>query len=161
MDQTESKKQADHYFDVAFERQREGQLKEAVAYYKKSLEFLPTAEAHTFLGWAYSLMGRLDEAISECKKAIETDPEFGNPYNDIGAYLMERGMFDEAVPWLQKALKAVRYEDRMFPHYNLGRIWELKGRYRQAIDSYRAALKEAPRYRSAKTALARVQAILN
>ena len=31
------------------------------------------------------------------------DPDFGNPYNDIGAYLIEMGRLDEAIPWLEKA----------------------------------------------------------
>ncbi|NIO09761.1 MAG: tetratricopeptide repeat protein, partial [Deltaproteobacteria bacterium] len=45
----------------------------------------PTAEAYTFLGWTYSFMGQLNEAIEECQRAITLDPDFGNPYNDIGA----------------------------------------------------------------------------
>ena len=54
---------------------------------KRSIEIPPTAEAHTYLGWTYSLQGKLDEATAECLRAIEIDPEFGNPYNDIGVYL--------------------------------------------------------------------------
>jgi len=30
--------------------------------------------------------GRVEEAIAECKLAIELDPDFGNPYQRIGAY---------------------------------------------------------------------------
>ena len=59
-----------------------------------------------FLGWTYSYQGRLDDAIPECQKAIEVDPEFGNPYNDIGAYLIEQQKHDEAIPWLERALQA-------------------------------------------------------
>src|SRR5207253_8419965 len=40
----------------------------------------------------------------ECKKAIAVDPTFGNPYNDIGAYLIERGEHAQAIPWLEKAI---------------------------------------------------------
>jgi len=47
----------------------------------------PSAEAHTFLVWVYSFERRFAEAIAECKRAIAVDPEFGNPYNDIGVYL--------------------------------------------------------------------------
>ena len=47
--------------------------------------------------------GRLEEAIEECHKAIAVDPTFGNPYNDIGAYLIEMGRLDEAIPWLERA----------------------------------------------------------
>jgi hypothetical protein len=45
---------------------------------QQSIACQPTAEAHTFLGWTYSFMGRLDDAIAECH-ATETDPTFGNP----------------------------------------------------------------------------------
>jgi tetratricopeptide (TPR) repeat protein len=62
----------------------------------------PTAEAHTFLGWAYSHAGYVERAIAECKRAIEVDPDFGNPYNDIGVYLIEKGALDDAVPWLER-----------------------------------------------------------
>src|SRR5256886_13648900 len=68
----------------------EGDYDRAVELYQSSLELHPTAEAHTFLGWTYHFQGRVEEAIAECKRAIELDPEFGNPYNDIGAYLIER-----------------------------------------------------------------------
>jgi len=27
----------------------------------------------------------LEEATAECLRAIEIDPDFGNPYNDIGS----------------------------------------------------------------------------
>ena len=51
-----------------------GELEEAVNLYKQSIAAHPTAEAYTFLGWTYSFMGRLDDAIEECHKAIEQDP---------------------------------------------------------------------------------------
>src|ERR1700694_6062312 len=72
----------------------------------------------SFPGLALPFQGRLDDAIAECKCAIELDPEFGNPYNDIGAYLIEQNRFDEAIPWLERAVEASRYEPRHFPPYN-------------------------------------------
>src|SRR6266481_3157466 len=81
----------------AYQAQMEGDYDRAVELYQSSLELHPTAEAHTFLGWTYHFQGRIEEAIAECKRAIELDPEFGNPYNDIGAYLIELGRFDEAM----------------------------------------------------------------
>ena len=72
-------------FHLAYEHQMRGELEEAIELYKKSLEVCPTAESHTFLGWTYSFQGRWEDAIQECLLAIEVDPTFGNPYNDIGA----------------------------------------------------------------------------
>ena len=57
------------------------------------------------------------------------DPDFGNPYNDIGAYLIQMGRLDEAIPWLEKATRAPRYEAPHFPRFNLGRAYVAKQMY--------------------------------
>ena len=121
-----------------------GDLEEAVALFTKSLELRPTAEAYTFRGWAYSFAGRLDEAIEECRKAIATDPAFGNPYNDIGCYLMEQGKPDDAVPWFERAKRAPRYEPRHFPYLNLGRLRAARGEIAEAVMEFEGALAESP-----------------
>ena len=69
----------------------EGKLDRAIEDYQRSIAVHPTAEAHTVLGWTLSFQGRLAEATAECLRAIEIDPHFGNPYNDIGVYLMQQG----------------------------------------------------------------------
>ena len=91
-------------FKEAYEHQMKKELDEAAELYKKSIEAYPTAEAYTFLGWTYSWMGRVDDAIAECLKAIEVDPTFGNPYNDIGSYLM---MNSEIVTSIQEHYKLI------------------------------------------------------
>lgn len=153
--------EAHRFFQEGYERQTEGALEEAIGLYKKSLEIFPTAEAHTFLGWAYSFQGRYDEAIEECQRAIRVDPDFGNPYNDIGAYLIEKGKLDEAISWLEKATHAKRYESYCFPHYNLGRIWERKGEWDKALSCYQNALRENPQYSLAARALGRLRGMMN
>ena len=161
MSEEQDHKDAMEYFQQAYSHQVKGELDEAVDLYKKSIAALPTAEAHTFLGWTYSFMGRYEDAIAECRRAIEIDPDFGNPYNDIGAYLIERGKFDEAIPWLEKATHARRYESYCFPHYNLGRVWERKGDWARAIECYQNALRENADYTLARQALARIQGMIN
>ncbi len=153
--------EAERFFQEAYAKQAEGELDEAVRLYQKSIELFPTAEAHTFLGWAYSIQGNYDEAIKECHRAIELDPEFGNPYNDIGAYLIEKGKFEEAIPWLEKATVAKRYESYCYPNYNLGRVWERKGDWKRALNYYQSALKENPEYTLARQALGRIHAMMN
>lgn len=160
-EQQEKYHTAMEYFQKAYELQMSGELEAAVINYKKSLEIWPTAEAYTFLGWTYSFQGKLEEAIAECKKAIATDPDFGNPYNDIGAYLIDLNRLDEAIPWLEKAIHAKRYEARCYPHYNLGRIWQQKGEFGKAIQCYRSSLKENPDYTLAQETLARLWGKMN
>ncbi len=147
-----SYEQAMIFVEQAFRAQSQGQLGEAIQLYQRSLEVHPTAEAHTYLGWAYSLLGRYDEAIEQCELAIVVDPEFGNPYNDIGAYLIELGKWEEAVPWFEDALEAQRYEAPHFPHVNLARTYEQLGKFKSALEEYDKALAIAPLYRPARDA---------
>ncbi len=157
----EDKMAAWNLFQQAYECQMKGKLEEALKLYQNSIDTFPTAEAYTFLGWTYSFMGQLHEAIEECHRAIETDPDFGNPYNDIGAYFIELDQLDEAIPWLEKASEAKRYESPAFPHMNLGRIYEKKGDWFRAIDSYKTAVTLNPQYESAKRAMMRLITLMN
>jgi tetratricopeptide (TPR) repeat protein len=137
----------------AYRRQMAGELEAAVDLYRQSIEVYPTAEAHTFLGWTLSFQGRLTEATEECLKAIRIDPDFGNPYNDIGVYLMQQGKLKEAIPWLQKAKEAPRYEPRQFPYMNLGRIYAQQGRWGEALREFEGAVRAAPADTDARKAL--------
>lgn len=161
MDEGTARQLADRFFQEAYRLQMKGQLEEAADLYRKSIESFPTAEAHTFLGWTYSFMGKVDDAIDECKRAIEVDPEFGNPYNDIGAYLIQKGELDDAIPWLERALEAPRYESYCFPHMNLGRVFEAKKQWLRARDAFRRALQENPDYTLARQGIARIRGFLN
>ena len=118
----------------------------AIEAYHASIAAHPTAEAHTFLGWSLSHLGKLDEAIAQCKSAIQIDPDFGNPYNDIGVILMAMGRQQEAVPWLEKAIKSKRYCCYQFPHYNLGRVLLSHGKIEEARRSFERAIDIDPQY---------------
>ena len=142
--------EARRYFELAYRAQMEQRLDEAIDLYQKSIAIQPTAEAHTFLGWAFSAQSRLDDAIAQCHTAIEIDPDFGNPYNDIGAYLIELGRPEEAIPWLERAMRARRYEPRHFPHLNLARVHRLQNRLHHAIHELKAVLRIEPGHAGAR-----------
>ena len=123
-----------------------GRYEEAAEQFGQSVAAYPTAEGHTFLGWSLSELGQLEHAIAECKKAISLDSNYGNPYNDIGVYLIELGRPEEAVPWLQKATTAKRYCCYEFPHFNLGRVLLSQGKIDEAKRSFERALSHNPEY---------------
>ena len=138
-----------------------GDYDRAVELYLGSLALYPTAEAYTFLGWTYHFQGKIEEAIAECKRAIEIDPDFGNPYNDIGVYLIDLDRYDEAIPWLEQAMKATRYEPRHYPYFNLGRVYLAKGMINRARELFQKSLDIEPRYALARQALESVRRMVN
>jgi Tfp pilus assembly protein PilF len=152
---------AKELFERAYELQMAGKLQEAIDLYSKSIEQHPTAEAYTFRGWTYSFLNEVQRAIEDCHRAIAVDPDFGNPYNDIGAYLIQLGKFDEAVPWLERATVARRYVARCFPWANLARVYEHKGQWIKALGHYRRSLEESPTYPVAMAGVVRLRGLLN
>ncbi|MGH7372552.1 MAG: tetratricopeptide repeat protein [Candidatus Methylomirabilales bacterium] len=153
--------QAEFFFQEGYRHQMSGDLDAAVESYRRSIELYPTAEAHTFLGWAYSFQGKIDDAIRECEVAIQVDPDFGNPYNDIGVYLMEKGEYEAAIPWLVKAMQAKRYEPRHYPHINMARVCAKKGKIAEAIAELRKALHFDANHLGARRELHRLIGMLN
>jgi Tfp pilus assembly protein PilF len=161
MAESELRQRAEEYFRRGYAHQQKGEFEEAIELYSDSIEAFPTAEAYTFRGWAYSFQGDYTQAIADCRRAIKVDPDFGNPYNDIGAYLIEQGQWEAAIPWLVKALAATRYDSYCFPEFNLGRVHEHKREWHKARNHYLRALQLNRQYVLAFRALRRLQAMWN
>jgi tetratricopeptide (TPR) repeat protein len=130
-----------------------GAYEQALRLYDESLAIQPTAEAHTYKGWTFGQMGQYQGAIEEAQKAIRLDPDFGNPYNDIGVYLIELDRDDEAVVYFEKAKSAKRYCCYQFPHFNLGRVYLRQRSYDKARDEFKKALEIDPAYEPAQVGL--------
>jgi Tfp pilus assembly protein PilF len=79
------------------------------------------------------------------------DPTFGNPYNDIGAYLIELGR-EEAAP---------RYEPRHYPYLNLAWIYARQHKVREAIDQLQSVIAIEPEHTGARKELHRLIGMLN
>jgi tetratricopeptide (TPR) repeat protein len=149
----DARRQAAEAWQAGYALHIAGRYEAAIERFRASIKAHPTAEGHTFLGWSLAALGRLEEAIEQCKAAVALDPDFGNPYNDIGVYLITTGRYDEAIPWLEKAIAARRYCCYHFAHTNLGRVLLAKGRLDEAGRQFELALEREPGYEPAKQGL--------
>lgn len=161
MSESDPRTTAEEYFRRAYECQMNGDYAQAIELYTRSIAAFPTAEAYTFRGWTYSFLRDYDRAIEDCHQAIKVDPEFGNPYNDIGAYLIEQEKWDDAIPWFEKAMVAKRYEARCYPYFNLGRVYEHQRKWEKAKKCYAQAYTMDERYITALTAFRKLSAAFN
>ena len=161
MPDSDPRAQAAEYFRKAYELQMSGDFQRAIEFYTRSITLFATAEAYTFRGWTYSYLHDYNRAIEECLLAIKVDPDFGNPYNDIGAYLIEQGKWREAIPWFEKAMTAKRYEARAYPHFKLGRVYEHQRQWEKAKHCYAQACSIDKQYVTALIAFRRLSAAFN
>ena len=147
---------AQDYFELAYELQMRGEIDRALYYYRRSLACMPSPEAYTFMAWTESMRGNYIEAIELCQQAIKLDSDFGNPWNDIGAYLLALGRHQDAIPFLEQALRSPRYLTYHYAHYNLGRAYEKLTELDRARQKYLDALAAEPSYHLARQALSRL-----
>ena len=130
--------------DEGLDEVYEGNYQAALNHFQRSIDSNKSAKAYTYCGWMYSTLGNKETAIKYWYKAIEVDPKFGTPYNDIGSSLMVEGKLTEAVYWFHRALDAEDYDSPQFPHVNLGKLYLEKKLYKEALHHFRQALEFDP-----------------
>ena len=65
--------------------------------------------------------GKIDEAISEARLAMEANPESSKPVNELGCLFLGKGRFEEAEKWLLKAAEMNPLDVSAF--HNLGKLY--------------------------------------
>jgi Flp pilus assembly protein TadD len=92
-------------FERASNASKEGKPEEAVAYLRKAIAFYPHyLMAHNDLGAQLLDLGRLDEAETELRLALEIDPAAFNPMLNLGILLVKRHELPQAREILEKAV---------------------------------------------------------
>ena len=94
------------------------------------------------LGVANVNLGRVDEAISNYRHALELDPNYADAFANLGAALLARGKYDEAIEMCEKALRL--RPDLAETHLNLGAALLAQGKYDEAIEMCEKALRLRP-----------------
>lgn len=155
------KPRARRIFRRGYRAQRAGDYSLAVDLYIKSIALYPTAELYLLLGSAFGALGKTEEAIEECKRAIALDPECGDAYNDVGTYLLDLQRFDEAIPWFEQATEIEQYQARHLAYFNLGRVYIAKGLLNRACEYFQQALDIEPRCALARQCLESIRVLLN
>jgi TolB-like protein/DNA-binding winged helix-turn-helix (wHTH) protein/Tfp pilus assembly protein PilF len=107
--------------------------------YKRAIELNPNySVAHHWYGDTYLvLVGRIDDAIAELRKAHELDPLSSVVATDLAKRLADAHRYDEAVALFQKTLDVD--PDFMPARHYLAQAYEQMGRYPDAIAEVKKA----------------------
>jgi tetratricopeptide (TPR) repeat protein len=92
-----ARQQAENLYYGALDLMAEGQLEDAVARYRESLDADPTfTEAMHGLARALQDLERYDEAIETAKKISEVDPDDVLAHTSLSVLYQKKGMIPEA-----------------------------------------------------------------
>lgn len=86
--------------------------------------------------------GRIDDAISSFKKAINLNPKFPAPFFSLGALLQQLGYIEDAIALYQRVLELSPEHSDTFNI--LGSAFQAKGLIGRAIESYQKAIEFNP-----------------
>ena len=95
--------------------------------------------------------GRIDEALTNYFKAVEMQPHYPDPLNNIGCSLANRKQFADAIPYFEAALRSK--PGFTSAHQNLANSLREMKRFDEAIPHFQAVVKEKPEDTSALNGL--------
>jgi predicted TPR repeat methyltransferase len=117
------------------------------------------AVAHNNLGTTLYALGRLDEAETCYRRALQIKPNYAEPHNNLGTILNALGRLDEAEASYRNALQ--NKPDFADAHCNLGLTLMKLGRLDEAITQFERTMALAPKLNSAKFGLCQALYELN
>ncbi len=125
--------------------------------YSKAARLDPSlAAAHYNVGFILYHLGRNPEAYQAYERAVKLDPSLPLSYLHLGLIDFGAGRMENAARWLEAGLPKLSGEDRKKALLALGPSYRALGDMPRAVESYRAALAEAPQDVGALVGLGRL-----
>lgn len=139
-------KGAEEHFKKGHEFLKKQQLNEALKEFEKAAKISPdTPIAHYWVGMAYFFKREPERAIAKFKKVIEIEPKNYHAIAMIGKILsFDKAKLDVAINQLHNAL-AIN-PDYAEAHFDLGRIYALKGDMNHAMAEFSFIFRTEPKY---------------
>jgi len=114
---------------------------------------------HYDLGVAYKEMGLIPDALHEFELAARDPQRECNCYAMIGLVYLEQNQLDRAVESYVRALGAAdkTVEQEMNVYYDLGTVYEMKGKTQDALYYFQKIARRDPGYRDVSERIASLQ----
>ena len=139
-------KGAEERFKKGHELLRNQKLDEALKEFEQAAKLSPdTAVAHYWVGKAYFYKKEPERAIAKFKKALDLEPTNYHALAMIGKILsFNKAKLDDEINYLDQAISID--PDYAEAHFDLGRIYALKGDMNRALAEFGIIFRTEPQY---------------
>ncbi len=108
-------KEAEDYYNIAVDLQKEGKLSDAKMFYEKALRLDPMMyQAYNNLGNILCKLGDWEKGLGYYKRALDIKRDFPLPYYNMGVLMHEKGMIVEGLKYLREAEKLGMKDKELF-----------------------------------------------
>lgn len=129
--------------ELAVTRAMEGRLEDALTELDDLVEGHPDIpEVHYNRGRTLAQLNRRDEALAAYRQALVVAPNHPPSHNNLALLLAQQGRLDDAEQHLMQAIQA--QDDYVEGWVNLGVVYDMTQRPRQAVQAFRSALTHDP-----------------
>lgn len=137
---------AEEPFKKGHELLRNKKLDEALKEFEQAAKLSPdTPVAHYWVGMAYFYKNEREMAIAKFKKVLDLEPTNYHALAMIGKILsFNKAKLDEAINYLDQAISID--PDYAEAHFDLGRIYALRGDTNRALAEFGIIFRTEPRY---------------
>jgi len=103
------------------------------------------AEARSYLGACYAIVGEYEKGVAEAERAVELSPNSADAYFMLGVVLAIADRLEEAKPMIKKAMSINPFPPPRY-FYQLGWAYQNCNQLEEAVSAYEKALKLNPDY---------------
>ena len=119
-------------------------IAKAIELTQKSIALDDTCdEAHSRLGFLYSMTRLYDKAVAEAEKAVALNPNSAHAHLWLGKVLIFDGKWEESIPEYKKAIRLNPIPPNIY-YYSLGLSYCYTGKYEEAITWCEKAIRQEP-----------------
>lgn len=121
---------------------KNGQPEEAIDTYEVIVENENDKEILVKIARIHAEEEEIDAAQDAYQRAIDIDPDYGVAYNELGVLLFDTDLYDEAIPFLEQAVKAFPDDDGL--QKKLAKCYLQTNKLDAAIEQYKSVVAENP-----------------
>jgi Tfp pilus assembly protein PilF len=133
--------------DVGMQHLTSSHFADAITAFEEALKEAPTdRDALRGTGFAYRALGRLEDAERFYRKAIDSDPKWSIPKNELATILIDTKRCEEAEQLLRAVKEDIFYATPEFADHNLSLALACQGKLNDAVTVLETVVLKRPQF---------------